>query len=78
MARRHPFVAFALTFCFLLLGAQLVDCKSIFHRSWLLGRQQDTSQTSSAAAGDQYLIGVGKADITGFVDISINEPPRHC
>ena len=65
MARSPLTVALVASLLLLLLGVQLVDASSFLGRSW----NERTAQTSSAptAAGDQYLIGVGKADITGYV-----------
>lgn len=68
MARSHVAVAIVASFLVLLLAAQAVDFTSYLGGPWFLrhASTERTSQSSAAAAaGDQYLIGVGKADITG-------------
>ena len=69
MARSHIGVAIVATFLVLLLAAQLVDLTSYLGGPWFLRHASTTrtpqETTAAAADGDQYLIGVGKADITG-------------
>lgn len=68
MARSHVGVAVVAAFLVLLLGFQLIDFSNYLSGPWFVEHGESARQSSSAS-GDQYLIGVGKADITGYASL---------
>ncbi|KAF2095479.1 neutral/alkaline non-lysosomal ceramidase [Rhizodiscina lignyota] len=70
MARSRVAVAIVASFLLLLLAAQFVDFSSSLGGPAFLrhvSNSRTPEETTTTAVGDQYLIGVGKADITGPV-----------